>query len=67
MKTPQIGEKFLEVVSRERTIVEVLDENPFAETATVKDEEGRVMVIRNATRASNAKYIAIMEVEQEPK
>lgn len=67
MRTPQVGEKFLEVSTRERTIVELLEENPFAETATVKDEEGRILVIRSATRSSGAKYVAIMELDQEPK
>ena len=68
MKTAKVGDKFIEVVSRERTVTEVIDSNPFAETTTVKDEEGRTMVIRTANkRRLGADFMVVMELDTETK
>lgn len=67
MKQPKVGDTFLQVATNTFTITEVLDYNSYASTAKVKDENGRVLLIKSAPKAAEAPFIAILELDEETK
>lgn len=58
---PKKGETFAQIAVKESVIVDVVSIDHLNQTAVVKDEEGRTVIIRSK-RTANSVYTAVAEV-----